>query len=66
MDFIEKLPPSVVFDTILMIVDHFTKQSLFILTYDTITSVMLAKLFIRHVFTLPPVTTPKATNKENR
>jgi hypothetical protein len=50
MDFIEKLPPSVRFDTMLVIVDHFTKQSLFIPTYDTITSVMLAKLFILHVF----------------
>jgi hypothetical protein len=50
MDFIEKLPLSVGFDTILVIVDHFTKQSLFIPMYDTITSVMLAKLFILHVF----------------
>jgi hypothetical protein len=36
MDFIEKLPLSVGFDTILVLVDHFTKQSLFILMYDTI------------------------------
>jgi hypothetical protein len=50
MDFIEKLPPSVGFNTILVIVDHFTKQSLFIPTYDTITSIMLAKLFILHIF----------------
>jgi Integrase core domain len=50
MDFIEKLPPSVGFDTILVIVDCFTKQSLFIPTYDTITSIMLAKLFVLHVF----------------
>jgi Integrase zinc binding domain len=59
MDFIEKIPPSVRFDTILVIVDHFTKQSLFIPMYNTITSVMLAKLFIPHVFSkhgvpLPP------------
>jgi hypothetical protein len=50
MDFIEKLPPSVRFDTILVIVDHFTKQSLFIPTYDTITSIMLVKLFVLHIF----------------
>jgi hypothetical protein len=48
--FIEKLPLSVGFDTILVIVDRFTKQSLFIPMYDTITSIMLAKLFVLHVF----------------
>ena len=50
MDFIEKLPRSSGFDTILIIVDHFTKQSLFIPTVDTITAPMLAKLFMLHVF----------------
>jgi hypothetical protein len=50
MDFIKKLPPSVGFDTILVIVDRFTKQSLFIPMYDTITPVMLAKLFVLHIF----------------
>ena len=37
-------------DTILVIIDHLTKQSIFILTIDTITSPMLAKLFVLHVF----------------
>ena len=37
-------------DTILVIVDCLTKQSIFILTIDTITSPMLAKLFVLHVF----------------
>jgi hypothetical protein len=32
------------------VVDHFTKQALFISTHDTITSAQLAKLFIIHVF----------------
>jgi IS30 family transposase len=32
------------------VVDHFTKQALFILTHNTITSTQLAKLFIIHVF----------------
>jgi hypothetical protein len=50
MDFIEKLPPPVGFDTILVIAGSFTKQYLFILMYDTITSIMLAKLFVLHVF----------------
>ena len=50
MDFIEKLPPSSGFDTILVIVDRLSKQSIFIPTHDTITSAELAKLFIIHVF----------------
>jgi len=50
MDFIEKLPSSSGFDTILVIVDHLSKQALFIPTHDTITSAELARLFIIHVF----------------
>ena len=50
MDFIKKLPMSDGFDTILVIIDRLTKQLIFILTVDTITSPMLAKLFILHVF----------------
>ena len=50
MDFIEKLPMSNGSDTILVIIDHLTKQSIFILTVNTITSPMLAKLFVLHVF----------------
>ena len=50
MDFIEKLPMSGGSDMILVIIDHLTKQSIFIPTVDTITSPMLAKLFILHVF----------------
>ena len=50
MDFIEKLPKSSGYDTILVIVDRLTKQSIFIPTYDTITSAQLAKLFVLHVF----------------
>ena len=50
MDFIKKLPMSDGSDMILVIVDHLTKQSIFILTIDTITSPMLAKLFVLHVF----------------
>ena len=50
MDFIEKLPSSSGFDTILVIVDWFTKQSIFIPTVDTINAQLLAKLFVLHVF----------------
>ena len=37
-------------NTILVIIDRLTKQSIFISTIDTITSPMLAKLFVLHVF----------------
>jgi hypothetical protein len=50
MDFIKQLPDSEGFTTILVVVDRFTKQALFILTHDTITSTQLAELFIIHVF----------------
>ena len=49
MDFIKKLPMSDGSDTILVI-DRLIKQSIFIPTVDTITSPMLAKLFVLHVF----------------
>jgi len=50
MDFIEKLPPSSGYTSILVIVDRLSKQSLFIPTHDTITSSDLAQLFVIHVF----------------
>ena len=50
MDFIEKLPMSDGSNMILVIVDCLTKQLIFIPTINTITSQMLAKLFILHVF----------------
>ena len=50
MDFIKKLPMSDGFDTILVIIDRLTKQLIFIPSIDTITSSMLAKLFVLHVF----------------
>ena len=50
MDFIEKLPPSLGYTLILVIVDHISKQSLFIPTHDTIMYPQLAQLFILHVF----------------
>src|SRR5882724_3271121 len=50
MDFIEKLPPSSGYTSTLVIVDHLSKQSPFILTHDTITFPQLAQLFVQHVF----------------
>src|SRR6266478_5910866 len=50
MDFIEHLPPSNRFTAILVVVDHLTKQSLFIPTHDTINSPELAQLFLTHIF----------------
>ena len=50
MDFIEQLPVSSGFTTILVIVDRLLKQALFIPTHDTITSPELAQLFLLHVF----------------
>jgi len=44
MDFIKKLPSSSRFDTILVIVNWFIKQAIFIPAYNTITSVDLACL----------------------
>jgi IS30 family transposase len=50
MDFIKQLPNSKGFTAILVVVDCFTKQALFIQTHNTITSTQLAELFIIHVF----------------
>jgi len=50
MDFIEQLPSSEDFTAILVIVDRLSKQSIFIPTHDTITSMQLAQLFVLHVF----------------
>ena len=50
LDFIKHLPDSEGFTTILVVVDHFTKQSIFISTHDTITSAQLAEFFVIHLF----------------
>lgn len=50
MDFIEHLPPSSGFTSILVVVDRMSKQAIFIPTYDTIDSPELARLFVMHVF----------------
>ena len=52
MDFIKQLPPSSnnSYTASLVVVDRFTKQSIFIPTFDTITSAQLVELFVVHVF----------------
>ena len=50
MDFIEQLPDSNGFTSILVVVDQLTKQAGFIPTHDMITSAQLANLFVMHVF----------------
>src|SRR5258705_422649 len=50
MDFIEQLPTLEGHTAILVIVDHLTKQSLFIPTHDSIDSLELARLFLTHIF----------------
>ena len=55
IDFIKKLPMTDSSDIILVIIDRLTKQLIFILTINIITSPMLAKLFILHVFSKPGI-----------
>ncbi|MBW0501209.1 hypothetical protein O181_040924 [Austropuccinia psidii MF-1] len=50
MDFINQLPLSNNFDSILVVVDRFSKMAIFIPTYGTITALDLAQIFISHVF----------------
>ncbi|MBW0569809.1 hypothetical protein O181_109524 [Austropuccinia psidii MF-1] len=50
MDFITQLPLSNSFDSILVIVDRFSKMAAFIPTMSSITSLYLAHLFIKNFF----------------
>ncbi|MBW0579576.1 hypothetical protein O181_119291, partial [Austropuccinia psidii MF-1] len=50
MDFITQLPLSNSFDSILVIVDRFSKMAVFIPTMSSITSLDLAHLFIKNIF----------------
>ncbi|MBW0560701.1 hypothetical protein O181_100416 [Austropuccinia psidii MF-1] len=50
MDFITQLPLSNSFDLSLVIVDRFSKMAVFIPTMSSITSVDLAELFIKNIF----------------
>ncbi|MBW0551125.1 hypothetical protein O181_090840 [Austropuccinia psidii MF-1] len=50
MDFITQLPLSNNFDSILVVVDSFSKMAIFIPAYGTITALELAQISISHVF----------------
>lgn len=50
MDFIEELPPSNGSNSILVIVDRFSKMAIFIPTVITLRTEELADIFLRHVF----------------
>ncbi|MBW0534977.1 hypothetical protein O181_074692 [Austropuccinia psidii MF-1] len=50
MDFITKMPLSRSFDSILVVLDRFSKMAIFLPTYSTITALDLAQLLISHVF----------------
>ncbi|MBW0483885.1 hypothetical protein O181_023600 [Austropuccinia psidii MF-1] len=50
MDLITQLPLSNLFDSILFIVDRFSKMAFFIPRMSSITSLDLAHLFIKHIF----------------
>ncbi|MBW0579415.1 hypothetical protein O181_119130 [Austropuccinia psidii MF-1] len=50
MDFITQFPLSKNFDSIIVVVDRFSKMEIFIPTYGTITALDLAQIFISHVF----------------
>ena len=63
MDFIKKLPSSSKFDTILVIVNQLTKQAIFTPTYNTITSLNLACLFILYVFSKHSIPSHVTSNR---
>src|SRR5260221_3199213 len=50
MDFIEQLPDSEGFSTILVIVDCLTKQAIFIPSHDMLNAPQVVQLFLIHVF----------------
>lgn len=50
MDFIDGLPDSDGFNSVLVVVDRLTKMSIFIPTHNTIDAPGVAQLFLRHVF----------------
>jgi len=50
MDFIKQLPESEGFTDILVVVDHLTKQTIFVSTYKTLDAKELAILFMIHIF----------------
>ena len=52
MDFIEKLPMSQGMDTILVVIDHFTKYAHFLALKHLFTATQVAQLFLDNVYKL--------------
>src|SRR5258707_2371004 len=50
MDFIKQLPASEDFSAILVVINHLTKQAIFIPSHDTVNAPQVAQLFLTHVF----------------
>src|SRR5258708_11309681 len=50
MDFIEQLPASEGFSTILVVVDHLMKQVIFMPSHDTMNAPQVVRLFLTHIF----------------
>jgi hypothetical protein len=50
MDFIEGLPSSEGFDTILVVADRLTKAAIFVECHATDDTPTLARLYLKHVF----------------
>src|SRR5258708_5359114 len=50
MDFIEQLPASEGFSTILVVIDRLTKQAIFIPSHDKVNALQVARLFLTHIF----------------
>src|ERR1700726_3361905 len=63
MDFIEQLPESSGFTMILVVVDRFTKQGIFIPMTNEVNSAELACLFILHVFSKHRVPSHVTSNR---
>ena len=65
IDIIKKLLSSSRFDTILVIVNWLTKQTIFILAHNTITSTDLAHLFVLHVFSKHSIPSHVISNRSS-
>src|SRR5260370_7839138 len=50
MDFIEQLPASEDFSAILVVINHLTKQAIFIPSHNTVNTPQVVQLFLTHVF----------------
>src|SRR5258706_16312318 len=49
MDLIKQLPASEDFSTILVVIDHLTKQVIFIPSHDTMNAPQVVQLFLTHI-----------------